>query len=280
MRRYPQPNYKIDIYPGERVDGKLSTGEGWPPVLEMKALPFSRSLSQTDLVEATIDLRSLPARRHLASHPFIEQLRRAVPFDFFAVSGLDFDGYRFGSGHSIDTDVPPAYLDAYYGDGLLGVDPFVKASMNAVDIVIEERVYEEEPPPERILYLARTFGVLNRTLFPVRRGDIVFGAVTFSRSMPFTECELTFLSEVAEVTHKVLTRPIMDKFSAQTLKLSGGELLCLTLASFGKTSEEIADASSYTPDTVNTYIKAATRKLGARNRAHAIAEALRRGLIS
>lgn len=242
-------------------------------------MPFSRSLSQTDLVDATIDLRSLPNRRQIVSHPFIEHLRRAVPFDFFAVSGLDFDGYRFGSGHSIDTDVPPAYLDAYYGDGLLAVDPFVQASMNAIGIVIEERVFDKEPPPERILYLAQTFGVFNRTLFPVRRGDIVFGAVTFSRSTPFTDCELSFLAEVAEVTHKVLTRPIVEKFSAQTLKLSEGELLCLKLASLGKTSEEIAKATSYTPDTVNTYIKAATRKLGAKNRGHAIAEALRRDLI-
>nr|WP_267972796.1 LuxR C-terminal-related transcriptional regulator [Allorhizobium ampelinum] len=232
------------------------------------------------MVDATIDLRSLPTRRHTTSHPFVEHLRRAVPFDFFAVSGLDFDGYRFGSGLSIDTDVPPAYLDAYYGDGLLAVDPFVKASMSGADIVVEERVYQTDPPPERILYLARTFGVFNRTLFPVRRGDVLFGAVTFSRSTPFTACELTFLGDVAEVTHKVLTRPIMEKFSAQTLKLSEGELLCLRLASFGKTSDEIAEASSYAPDTVNTYIKAATRKLGAENRAHAIAEALRRGLIS
>ncbi|MFK0333928.1 autoinducer binding domain-containing protein [Rhizobium sp. NPDC090275] len=231
-------------------------------------------------MDATVDLRSLPNRRHIPSHPFIDMLRRSVAFDFFAVSGLDFDGYRFGSGLSIDTNVPPAYLDAYYGDGLLAVDPFVKASMSAVDVVIEERVYQKEPPPERILYLARTFGVLNRTLFPVRRGDILFGAVTFSRSNAFTDCELHFLGDVAEVTHKVLTRPIMEKFSAQTLRLSEGELLCVKLASFGKTSEEIAEASGYAPDTVNTYIRAATRKLGAKNRGHAIAEALRRGLIS
>lgn len=71
----------------------------------------------------------------------------------------------------------------------------------------------------------------------------------------------------------------MEKFSVQTLKLSEGELLCLKLASFGKTSEEIAGATSYTPDTVNTYIKAATRKLEAKNRGHAIAEALRRGVV-
>jgi DNA-binding CsgD family transcriptional regulator len=213
-------------------------------------------------------------------HPFIEKLRGAVPFDFFAVTGLDLDGYRFGSGHSIDTDVPPAFLDAYYGDDLLKSDPFVAASMSSANVVIEEEVYAEAPPPQRLQYLARTFGVLNRTLFPIRRGNLVFGAVTFSRSTPFLEEEIAFLGEIAETTHRVLTRPIMDRFSAQTLKLIEGEITCLRFASLGKTTDEIAILSGYTPDTVNSYMKAAIRKLGADNRVHAIAEAIRRGLIS
>lgn len=203
-----------------------------------------------------------------------------MPFDFFAVSGLDLDGYRFGSGHSIDTDVPPAFLDAYYGDDLLKSDPFVMASMSAAKVIVEEEVYAGTPPPQRLQYLARTFGVLNRTLFPIRRGDVVFGAVTFSRAAPFSEEEIEFLGEIAETTHRVLTRPIMDKFSAQTLKLIEGEITCLRFASLGKTTDEIAAASGYTPDTVNSYMKTAIRKLNAENRVHAIAEAIRRGLIT
>ncbi|WP_413708801.1 LuxR C-terminal-related transcriptional regulator [Rhizobium sp. Rhizsp82] len=214
------------------------------------------------------------------THPFIERLRRAVAFDFFAVSGLDLDGYRFGSGHSIDTDVPPAFLDAYYGDDLLKSDPFVMASMSAAKVIVEEEVYAGTPPPQRLQYLARTFGVLNRTLFPIRRGDVVFGAVTFSRAAPFSEEEIEFLGEIAETTHRVLTRPIMDKFSAQTLKLIEGEITCLRFASLGKTTDEIAAASGYTPDTVNSYMKTAIRKLNAENRVHAIAEAIRRWLIT
>jgi len=203
-----------------------------------------------------------------------------VAFDFFAVSGLDLDGYRFGSGHSIDTDVPPAFLDAYYGDDLLKSDPFVMASMSAAKVIVEEEVYAGTPPPQRLQYLARTFGVLNRTLFPIRRGDVVFGAVTFSRAAPFSEEEIEFLGEIAETTHRVLTRPIMDKFSAQTLKLIEGEITCLRFASLGKTTDEIAAASGYTPDTVNSYMKTAIRKLNAENRVHAIAEAIRRWLIT
>lgn len=203
-----------------------------------------------------------------------------MAFDFFAVSGLDLDGYRFGSGHSIDTDVPPAFLDAYYGDDLLKSDPFVMASMSAAKVIVEEEVYAGTPPPQRLQYLARTFGVLNRTLFPIRRGDVVFGAVTFSRAAPFSEEEIEFLGEIAETTHRVLTRPIMDKFSAQTLKLIEGEITCLRFASLGKTTDEIAAASGYTPDTVNSYMKTAIRKLNAENRVHAIAEAIRRWLIT
>lgn len=154
------------------------------------------------------------------------------------------------------------------------------ASMSAAKVIVEEEVYAGTPPPQRLQYLARTFGVLNRTLFPIRRGDVVFGAVTFSRAAPFSEEEIEFLGEIAETTHRVLTRPIMDKFSAQTLKLIEGEITCLRFASLGKTTDEIAAASGYTPDTVNSYMKTAIRKLNAENRVHAIAEAIRRGLIT
>ena len=102
-------------------------------------MPFSRALALSDPLNDVLDLRSLPTRRQVVLHPFIEKLRGAVPFDFFAVSGLDLDGYRFGSGHSIDTDVPPAFLDAYYGDDLLKSDPFVAASMSSALCVSRER---------------------------------------------------------------------------------------------------------------------------------------------
>lgn len=242
-------------------------------------MPFSRALSRREFIGDAVDLASVPTRRHLSSHPFMDKLRQAVPFDFFAVSGLDLDGYHFGTGYSIDTDVPPAFLDAYYGDNLLQSDPFVKASKMASDFLSEEMVYRETPPPQRLEYLARTFGVLNRTLFPIRRGDFVYGAVTFSRATPFTSEEIDFLRDIADVTHRVITRPIMEKFSVQALNLTEGEMACLKFASLGMTTDKVATESGYTPDTVNSYMKTAIRKLNANNRVHAIAEAIRRGLI-
>ncbi|SES46982.1 LuxR C-terminal-related transcriptional regulator [Rhizobium sp. NFR03] len=242
-------------------------------------MPSSRASSSSDVLDGAVDLRSLPQRRHVTAHPFVEKLRIAVHFDFYAVSGLDLDGYHFGSGQSIDTDIPPAFLDAYYGDNLLDIDPFVQASKSASGVVIEKNVYAQTPPPRRLQYLTETFGVLNRTLFPVRRGDNVFGAVAFARKTAFADHELDFLVDVADVMHRVITRPIMDKFSAPTLRLIDGEIACLRSASFGKTTDEIAEVTGYTADTVNSYIKTAIRKLNASNRVHAIAEAIRRGLI-
>ena len=43
--------------------------------------------------------------------------------------------------------------------------------------------------------------------------------------------------------------------------------------------EEIALVTGYQSDTVNTYIKSAVHKLGAKNRSQAVAEAIRQRLI-
>lgn len=230
-------------------------------------------------LEGIVDLPSLPKRRQLVRHPFIERLRLSVPFDHIAVTGLDLEDYRFGSGHSIDTDLPPAFFEAYCNEGMMDSDPFVAASRLARSVVTEDDVYAVTPPSQRLRYLQRTFSVHNRTLFPLVRGDLVYGAVTFCRSNAFDADEIAFLAGVAAAIHKMLTAPIMKKFFAESLRLSDGEVLCMRLASLGMTSEEISRRSDYAVDTVNTYIKTAIKKLGASNRVHAIAEALRRGLI-
>ncbi|MCX8998148.1 LuxR family transcriptional regulator [Rhizobiaceae bacterium BDR2-2] len=209
----------------------------------------------------------------------MDRLRRAVPFDYIVVSGLDFDNYRHGSGASIDADLPPAFLDAYYADGLLKFDPFVNESLSARGPLTEAEVYGKHPMPERLRYLKDTFGIHNRTLFPLLRGDVLYGAVTFSRATPFDEDEIAFFSSVATATYAVIAGPILEKFQAQTLRLSEGEVICLRLSSQGRTSEAVAAESGYAVDTVNTYIKSAIKKLGAANRVHGVAEAIRRGLI-
>ncbi|MEF0941379.1 helix-turn-helix transcriptional regulator [Rhizobium sp. BR 362] len=115
--------------------------------------------------------------------------------------------------------------------------------------------------------------------FPLCRNEVVYGALCFTNARPFTQGEREFLSMMVEPLHSAVTKTIMDRFAADHLRLTRGELLCLKLASRGLTSEEIANQSCYTLETINSYLKSATRKLGASNRVEAVAEAIRKRLI-
>lgn len=62
-------------------------------------------------------------------------------------------------------------------------------------------------------------------------------------------------------------------------RLTQRELSVLKIASDGKTAEEIASALGLRMETVRTHFKKARTKLRARNRTHAVAEAMRQLLI-
>lgn len=237
------------------------------------------SMAAPNALDDFCDLQSVPVHRHFGRHEIVDRFRRAVPFDYIIISGLDVEGYRFGKGHSIDTDLPPAFMESYAADGLSKSDPFVIAAKSSRTKIAEKDVYAVSPPPARLSYLADLFGVHNRTLFPIARSGTIYGAVCFTRKDAFDADELAFLEVIAEPIHTVVTRPLMERFAAQQLRLSKGEIACLAHASVGLTSEEIAAATDYQVDTVNTYIKAAVKKLGAANRSQAVAEAIRRRLI-
>ena len=234
---------------------------------------------RVDDLDQYVDLDSVPRHRFIHNHPFITRLRKAVEFDHVTVSGLDIDRFRFGSAQSIDTDCPPAFLESYYQDRFHKTDPFVRIAKLSEGVVVESDVLKGIVLNERLSYLLDAFNIRNRTLFPIRRGSEMYGSVIFTRTVPFDTDEIEFLGTVAQATHTAITGRLMERFGASALRLSSGEMLCLKLASQGHTSEQIARESGYQVDTVNTYIKNATRKMGTVNRTQAIAEAIRRRLI-
>jgi DNA-binding CsgD family transcriptional regulator len=67
--------------------------------------------------------------------------------------------------------------------------------------------------------------------------------------------------------------------SRETASLAKRELECIRLAADGLTSEEIARAVGLSLHTANQYLADAARKLNANGRMHAVAKALRLGLI-
>lgn len=226
------------------------------------------------------DLSSVPAHRQLRDNELVAQMRRSIGFRHLIVGGLDIEGYHFGTGRSIDTDMPPAYIDAYFGERLGFADPVVTLSKARGVAVSQEDAFDDIAPPPRLQNLLRAYEVRHRFMIPVARDGIVYGSVCFTNDRGFTEGERQFLAFLAASLHKAVTKPLMDRFATVSLSLSEGEVRCLELAGRGRTSEEIAMLTEYRKETVDTYLKRATRKLGAENRTHAIAEAIRRGIIN
>ncbi|GGE12313.1 hypothetical protein GCM10011390_34340 [Aureimonas endophytica] len=62
-------------------------------------------------------------------------------------------------------------------------------------------------------------------------------------------------------------------------KLSAQELACLKLLVMGRTNKEMARDLGLSPATVASYLQSVYQKLGSQNRTHAIALAIRAGII-
>lgn len=237
-------------------------------------------LSQAKIAEIPYDLASLPRHRRMSDDAAVALAQRAVPFDFVSVSGFDLGAYKVGNFSSVTSSFPPAFVEAYAGEKLYLADPMVLAGTDGADVVTEESVEGEYQMPQRLAYLLRTFRISRRIAFFLRHGRHNYGSVVFARDgAAFGTDEAEYLGMIAQPLHERVTRPLIERFGAQIVGLLDGEVECIRLAGQGMTSEEIAAASRFTRETVDSYLKSAARKLLARNRAHAIALAIRHRLI-
>ncbi|MBO9111765.1 MULTISPECIES: LuxR C-terminal-related transcriptional regulator [Rhizobium/Agrobacterium group] len=237
-------------------------------------------LSQAEIAELPDDLASLPRHRRMSDDAAVALAKRAVPFDFVSVSGFDLGSYKVGNFNSVTSSFPPAFVEAYAGEKLFLDDPMVLAGKDGAGVVTEDSLAGHYEMPQRLAYLLRTFRISRRIAFFLRRGGHNYGSVVFAREgAPFGADEAEYLGMIAPPLHERVTRPLVDRFGPQIVGLLDGEVECIRLAGQGMTSEEIAAASRFTRETVDSYLKSATRKLQARNRAHAIAIAIRHRLI-
>lgn len=240
-------------------------------------VPFS--IFEPNALNDFVDLESVPSRRSLRPSPFIEAVRRSISFDHVTIAGLNLPGYELGNGRSIDTEMPALMMERYYEKALHRTDPLVLGCRRAEHAITEDEAYAQTPPPNELLRLTRDFEVFHRILIPITSGGSVYGGVGFSRQEAFSEDEITHFELLAPALHGAATRQLMERFAAQHLRLTLGELECLRLASQGLTTQEIAAATGFQPRTVDSYIKASAEKLKSHGRLGATCEALRRGLI-
>jgi PAS domain S-box-containing protein len=98
------------------------------------------------------------------------------------------------------------------------------------------------------------------------------------RALPFDYIATAHIGEGRHIGVVVPTKRTADP-RAKTSPLSGREREVLQRVALGQDGPEIAEDLVVSPATVRTHIGNAIRKLGARSRAHAVAIALRDGVI-
>lgn len=237
-------------------------------------------LSSVDDIDDFADPQSLPRYRHLARTELIDGLRKSLGFQYVAVSGIDIDEFHLGSGRSIETDLPETYVDAYFCERHYLTDPLVLHARAHARATSQQEAFAAHKASDRLLSLLAAHGIADRFMVPISRGKLVYGGVGFSKETEFTKSERELAVFLAKPLHDLVTGPIVERFAAKALKLSPGEVRCLELAGEGLSSEAIATATDFQIETVNTYVKRAMKKLGARNRLQAVTEAVRRGIIT
>ena len=227
------------------------------------------------------ELRSIGAEQKFREHPLVANLRRLVPFEHFTFSGLDLDGFRVGSGAHLATNMPDRFLKGYLAGGFIKVDPLMRRSTETNPLAVWEAIPDEElgePGVEQVRDLLRDCEVADRVGLSFWSDGRPYGVAVFTRARGFGSAELATLETFAGPLHDVFAGEALTHLNSR-LGISSGELRCLEWAARGLTSDEIAGETCYSPETVSTYLKSVTRKLGASNRTQAVAEALRRRLI-
>jgi len=216
-----------------------------------------------------------------ADHPLVVRLRQVVPFDQFAISGIDYVGLSVGKGVFLASNFPVESIKAYFERRLVEKDPLARKLSPETPVVSCHTLSQaEQSTPEAIEVagFCKLYAIGRRTSFGLYSGERLYGAATFTRQTPFSDTECLVLEAVARQIHAELSRERLLAMNTH-LGLSGGEVASLQAMADGLSVEEAARRLGYAAETVQSYLKSLMRKMSASNRAHAIAEAQRRQII-
>lgn len=208
---------------------------------------------------------------------------KARGFEYFSIVRIPDPGERTLSSVSIVSNWPQDLVASYDELGLLTKSPATKSLRVSTRPFIWEAdtVDPKSPqhPGSEYFELFARFGVTMSVTIPAQQASGQRGAVVFlgNRARP-VEYELMEISYYANLIFSRIAE-IGNNGQEQEQMLSARERECLQWTASGKTSQEIAAILGLSEHTVNHYLSAACQKLGAVNRSHAVAKAIRSGML-
>lgn len=215
---------------------------------------------------------------------FLKKLGDEFCFERFAVLFLPDQNSTELSSHMIVSNWPPELIRAYDEMKLLVNSPIVaELRRSLAPLEWELETVNKARSPEEIqnsVSLFKDFSMLGGVYFPTYDALGRRGAVSFAGQRgKLDPDELATLHLLALYTYNQVSE-VADAVSEPNDQLTPRERECIYWSSEGKTNNEIGVILSISENTVSSYMISAAKKLGALNRAHAIALAIRAGIVS
>lgn len=126
----------------------------------------------------------------------------------------------------------------------------------------------------------KEYNLSSLVVVPLRLGPIVLGCVLIDGYKGREPLSRSLIYSIEEYFRLGVNAIASDYFEEEGARLSKREIEVLERLSNGWSTKEMADLMGISEFTARDYISSAMKKLGARHRAQAIAEAMRMGLIS
>ncbi len=194
---------------------------------------------------------------------------------------VEGEGWR----HVMMSNLPWAWRERYSRKGFHAIDPTVQHARQASRALVWSADQFNAAPLRELRRGLRGIGYNHGWSQPLRDVDGRFGLLTLARGeTPVGADELREKSQTlrwfAQAAHAVLFRTLLARCQDGILgHLTVREIDILRMAADGRTALEIAAAMGVTERTATFHISNAIEKLGAANKAHAVACAMRLGLL-
>jgi len=210
-------------------------------------------------------------------------ITKSYGFDYFSIIRLPRSDERYLSSLSTISNWPPELVGTYDQLGLLEKSPIMDALRRSTKPIVwrleDMDRNQADGREEKAATLFAAHGFHRSVYIATQDPSGERGAVSFSgtRDTP-TDPELMELSYIANRIYEKVSE-IREPAALADQILSARERECLHWTASGKTSSEIAIILGLSEHTVNHYLSAVCQKLGAANRAHAVARAIRSGIL-
>ena len=186
----------------------------------------------------------------------------------------------------------PRWIERYVAKKYIANDPVIKYLLRtnrSFSWAQAEEAYKQHPHYRRMQKMmqdGRAHGLVSGHIFPVFGRNGLMGATTLGgpTEIELSPVEIMLLETVTRTTYFKLLQfegtVYADKIGdGNDILLTHREIQALSNMADGMTSPEIAEVLRVAPTTIDWYGASVQEKLEAKNRIHAVAIAIRKGLV-